>query len=53
LHLAVEDDFRPAHKAHPALIVDDFDDLVAKLDAVGASLAVGQGSAGNAPTLRG
>jgi catechol 2,3-dioxygenase-like lactoylglutathione lyase family enzyme len=37
VHLGVEVDFRPARKAHPALIVEDFDDLVAKLDAFAAS----------------
>ncbi|MHB1711265.1 MAG: VOC family protein [Acidimicrobiales bacterium] len=37
LHLGVEDDFRPARKAHPALRVDGFDDLVAKLKEHGAS----------------
>jgi catechol 2,3-dioxygenase-like lactoylglutathione lyase family enzyme len=37
VHLGVESDFRPARKAHPALIVDDFDDLIGRLDALGAS----------------
>jgi catechol 2,3-dioxygenase-like lactoylglutathione lyase family enzyme len=37
LHLGVEEDFRPARKAHPALRVDGFDDLVAKLQEAGAS----------------
>lgn len=32
LHLGVEDDFRPARKAHPALIVDDLAGLVASLE---------------------
>ena len=27
LHLGVEDDFRPARKAHPAVVVDDLDGL--------------------------
>jgi catechol 2,3-dioxygenase-like lactoylglutathione lyase family enzyme len=35
VHLGVEDDFRPARKAHPALLVEGFDDLVARLDAAG------------------
>jgi hypothetical protein len=34
VHLGVEDNFRPARKAHPALIVEDFDDLIGKLDAL-------------------
>ena len=34
LHLGVEEPFRPARKAHPALLLDD----VATLDAVGARL---------------
>jgi catechol 2,3-dioxygenase-like lactoylglutathione lyase family enzyme len=37
VHLGVEDDFRPARKAHPALLVEDFDDLIAKLDASAAT----------------
>ena len=37
VHLGVEADFRPARKAHPALIVDDFEDLIGKLDSLGAS----------------
>ncbi len=35
LHLGVEPDFRPARKAHPALIVDDLAGLVARLEAAG------------------
>jgi catechol 2,3-dioxygenase-like lactoylglutathione lyase family enzyme len=30
VHLGVEEDFRPAHKAHPAFRVDDLDALVAR-----------------------
>jgi len=37
VHLGVEEEFRPARKAHPALRVDGFDDLVAKLEESGAS----------------
>lgn len=33
LHLGVEEDFRPARKAHPALMVHDLDGLVAALEA--------------------
>ena len=35
LHVGVEDDFRPARKAHPALRVDDLDALAARLAAAG------------------
>ncbi|MEV4482436.1 VOC family protein [Micromonospora coxensis] len=35
LHLGVEDDFRPARKAHPALLRPDLDDLAARLAAAG------------------
>jgi hypothetical protein len=35
LHLGVETDFRPARKAHPALVVDDLPALVARLRAAG------------------
>lgn len=36
LHLGVEADFRPARKAHPALLVRDLPALVAALRAAGA-----------------
>lgn len=36
LHLGVDGDFRPATKAHPALLVDDLAVLVARLRAAGA-----------------
>lgn len=35
LHLGVEGDFRPARKAHPALVITGLDALVAKLGAAG------------------
>ncbi len=35
IHLGVEEDFRPAKKAHPALRCNDYKTLVAKLRAVG------------------
>lgn len=35
LHLGVEDDFRPAKKAHPGLLVDDLKSLVERLEAAG------------------
>jgi hypothetical protein len=38
LHLGVEDDFRPAHKAHPGILVDDLDGLAAQLHAHGVHL---------------
>jgi catechol 2,3-dioxygenase-like lactoylglutathione lyase family enzyme len=31
LHLGVEDDFRPARKAHPGIVVDDIDAVVRRL----------------------
>jgi len=37
LHLGVEEDFRPAHKAHPALVVVDLEDLEAALAAAGVT----------------
>ncbi len=36
VHLGVDADFRPARKAHPALLVDDLPTLVATLHAAGA-----------------
>ncbi len=35
LHLGVEDDFRPARKAHPGLLWDDLVDLADRLAAAG------------------
>jgi catechol 2,3-dioxygenase-like lactoylglutathione lyase family enzyme len=35
IHLGVEDDFRPAAKAHPALLVSDLGELRLRLEAVG------------------
>ncbi|MGO9559637.1 MAG: VOC family protein [Acidimicrobiales bacterium] len=35
VHLGVEDDFRPARKAHPALVVDGLGDLETVLDRAG------------------
>ena len=40
LHLGVEQDFRPARKAHPALLVDDLDELAARLSAAGHEVRV-------------
>jgi catechol 2,3-dioxygenase-like lactoylglutathione lyase family enzyme len=36
IHVGVEDDFRPAHKAHPALGCRDIDALATRLAAAGA-----------------
>ena len=38
LHLGVEDDFRPARKAHPALAVDGMTALCERLAAAGVSV---------------
>jgi catechol 2,3-dioxygenase-like lactoylglutathione lyase family enzyme len=35
LHLGVEDPFHPASKAHPGILVDDLDDVVARLGTAG------------------
>jgi catechol 2,3-dioxygenase-like lactoylglutathione lyase family enzyme len=35
LHLGVEDEFRPAKKAHPGLLVDDLFALVSRLESAG------------------
>lgn len=35
VHLGVEEGFRPANKAHPALLVEDLDGLRQKLEAAG------------------
>jgi catechol 2,3-dioxygenase-like lactoylglutathione lyase family enzyme len=46
LHLGVEADFRPARKAHPALLVRDVRSLVARLRAAGVHVAEDHGSDG-------
>ena len=35
LHIGVETDFHPARKAHPAFVVDNLDELVAKIQRAG------------------
>ncbi len=43
VHLGVEADFRPARKAHPALRVDDLDELTARLTRGGYQVRDGDG----------
>lgn len=38
LHLGVEDEFRPARKGHPGVLVDDLDELIVRLAASGQSV---------------
>jgi catechol 2,3-dioxygenase-like lactoylglutathione lyase family enzyme len=38
LHLGVEDDFRPARKAHPALVVEGLDALCAELESASGAV---------------
>ena len=38
LHLGVEDDFRPARKAHPGILVSDVDALAERLAAAGVAV---------------
>ena len=35
LHLGIEDDFRPARKGHPGILVSDLDDVAGRLRAAG------------------
>lgn len=39
IHLGVEDDFRPARKAHPALLVEGLGELVGLCEAAGYEIA--------------
>jgi catechol 2,3-dioxygenase-like lactoylglutathione lyase family enzyme len=39
IHLGVEPDFRPAKKAHPALVIDGLDDLRARCERAGYAFA--------------
>jgi catechol 2,3-dioxygenase-like lactoylglutathione lyase family enzyme len=38
IHLGVENDFRPAAKAHPALVCADYDGLLRTLEAAGVRI---------------
>ncbi len=38
LHLGVEKDFRPAKKAHPALLVSDYDRFLERLSSAGVEV---------------
>ena len=38
LHLGVDPDFIPAQKAHPALVVEDFDGFLTEMDRNGVSV---------------
>ena len=42
VHLGVEDDFRPAKKAHPALLVDGLPELLARCTAAGVEVTTDQ-----------
>lgn len=46
LHLGVEDDFRPARKAHPALLVDDLDVVCQRIVAAGGEIRSADGLPG-------
>lgn len=50
LHLGVEADFRPAKKAHPALLVDDLAGLASRLAAAGQGFTLDDAREG---TVRG
>ena len=46
VHLGVEDDFRPARKAHPALLVVGLDELRRRLEVAGVAVTVDEPLAG-------
>lgn len=46
LHLGVEDDFRPARKAHPALLVEGLAELAAACEAGGYEITYDEQPAG-------
>ena len=52
VHLGVEDDFRPARKAHPALAVPGIDGLCAALEAAGHPVRRAEDVPGHAPVVR-
>lgn len=40
VHLGIEEDFRPAKKAHPALVVEGLDEILAKCERAGVASKV-------------
>ena len=40
IHLGVESDFRPAKKAHPALLVEGLDELIARCEEASVSVVL-------------
>lgn len=46
VHIGVEDDFRPARKAHPALLVSELAELTARCTAAGFKVSRGEELAG-------
>jgi catechol 2,3-dioxygenase-like lactoylglutathione lyase family enzyme len=46
IHLGVEDDFRPARKAHPALLVKDLPGMIERLRNAGIAVAADEPLAG-------
>lgn len=44
LHLGVEDEFRPARKAHPAFLVDDLESILARAGEAGNEIDTSQPS---------
>ncbi len=46
IHYGVEDGFLPAHRAHPALLVDDLPELVQRLEQGGVPFTPGKPLAG-------
>ena len=48
IHLGVEQDFRPARKAHPALLVSDLIDLVRRLENAGCRIVEDEPLSGRA-----
>jgi catechol 2,3-dioxygenase-like lactoylglutathione lyase family enzyme len=46
IHLGVEAEFRPARKAHPALLVEDLGALISKLSAAGVEVRADEPLAG-------
>ena len=46
LHVGVETDFMPARKAHPAFVVTEYDELLARLRAADVKISEDQGIPG-------
>ena len=51
VHLGVQEDFRPAKKAHPALVVEGFDEILSRCEKAGVASNTDAGLTGAAAPM--